>query len=143
MKQLRKKKGMIGKIVGLCMLVFLVTGCGAQSLSDKFDEETVKTEAKKAVGYFNEHDYQGILDMSSTEFQEAITAEEFVTQCEPYHEKCGAYQEIEKTIVFGSSNKSAGQEYAGVIMVGRYADGTIQFTIGFDEEMKLVQFIIK
>ncbi|MDE7417010.1 MAG: DUF3887 domain-containing protein [Lachnospiraceae bacterium] len=31
----------------------------------------------------------------------------------------------------------------GVVMVGNYKEGTIQCTIAFDEEMKLVQFNIR
>lgn len=34
-------------------------------------------------------------------------------------------------------------DYGGVVMIGDYEDGKIQFTIAFDEDMKLVQFLIK
>ena len=46
--------------------VMLLTGCAkGAKLSDKFDEETVKAEAMKAVEYFNERNYASILDRKS------------------------------------------------------------------------------
>ena len=63
MKNLFKKKGMIGKIAGVFMMILTLTACGAQPLPEQFDEETVKAEAQKAVDYFNDQDYQSIIDM--------------------------------------------------------------------------------
>lgn len=143
MKNLFKKKGMIGKIVGVFMMILTLTACGAQPLPEQFDEETVKAEAQKAVDYFNDQDYQSIIDMGSDAFQEVLTVENFASQSDPYHEKCGAFQEIAKTIVLGNVDQETQESFGGVVMVGRYEEGTIQFTIAFDEDMKLVQFIIR
>lgn len=136
-------KKIIGMIAGLLVVMLLIPSCGAQSLPDKFDEDTVKAEAEKAIGYFNGRDYQSILDMGNDAFQDAITLDSFETQSNPYLDKCGEYQEIAKTIVLGNVDKATEKQYGGVVMVGKYENGTIQFTIGFDEDMKLVQFFIK
>ena len=129
----------------LAAAAFSLAGCAgaASKLSDKFDEETVKSEAMKSIEYFNERDYESIREMGSEELKDAITAESFAEQCDPLLDKCGAFKEIKKTVVVGNTDKKTGAEYAGVVMVGVYEDGKIQFTIGFDEEMKLVQFLIK
>ena len=129
-------------MLGLIGLSALMMGCGQNKLSDTFDEETVKEEAMKAIGYFNEKDYQSIIDMGSEELK-GITVEEFAKASDPYLDKCGTFKEITKTIVAGSKDSKTGNEYGGVVMIGEYEDGKIQFTIGFDEEMKLVQFLIK
>ena len=92
-----------------------LTGCAQSKLSDKFDEETVKEEAMKSVELFNERDYQAIIDMGDDRLKESITAEQF----------------------------AQASDYGGVVMIGDYEDGKIQFTIAFDEDMKLVQFLIK
>ena len=81
--------------------------------------------------------------MGSDEFQKALTAEEFTSQCDPYHEKCGAFQEISKTIFAGNIDKETQEAYGGVVMVGTYEEGTLQFTIAFNEDMELIQFIIR
>lgn len=138
-----KRKRSIGWIVGIFVIMLIFTACGAQPLPEQFDEETVKAEAQRAVDYFNDRDYQNIIDMGSEAFQEQLTAENFAAQSDPYHEKCGEFQEIVKTIVLGNVNQETQESFGGVVMVGSYEEGTIQFTIAFDEDMKLVQFIIR
>ena len=68
-----------GLLTGLSMVVCLLTGCRSlgTELPESFDEERMEEEALRAIDYFNEKDYQSVLDMGCTEFQEFITAEEF------------------------------------------------------------------
>ena len=136
------KKGFC-KITVLLLMLFALTACGAQPLPEQFEEDTVREAAEQAISYFNEQDYQSIIEMGSDEFQKALTAEEFTSQCDPYHEKCGAFQEISKTIFAGNIDKETQEAYGGVVMVGTYEEGTIQFTIAFNEDMELIQFIIR
>lgn len=143
MKGLLQRKKLVSTIVGVCIMILSITACGAQPLPEGFDEETVKSEAERAIGYFNDRDYQGIIDMGSDAFQDLLTAEEFASQSDPYLEKCGEFQEIAKTIVLGNVDQETQEAFGGVVMVGDYKEGTIQFTIAFDEDMKLVQFIIR
>lgn len=143
MKNLWQRKGQCGRILLICIIMLAITACGEQPLPEPFDEETVKTEAQRAIDYFNDRDYQSIIDMGSDAFQEALTEEDFAAQSDPYHEKCGVFQEISKTIVLGNVNQETQESFGGVVMVGSYEDGTIQFTIAFDEDMRLVQFIIR
>jgi hypothetical protein len=132
--------GMLGMLISL----FLV-GCSGpgSKLPDSFDEETVKSEAMKAVELFNARDYQSVIDMGDDNMKAAITEEVFAEQGNPYLDKNGAFQEIEKTVVLGSTDKNTGAEYGGVVMIGEYENGKIQFTISFDVDMKLVQFVIR
>jgi hypothetical protein len=123
--------------------VFFLTGCAQSQLPEQFDEETVKEEAMKAVELFNKRDYQSILDMGVDELKKSLTAEQFAQVSDPYLDKCGDFQEIEKTVTVGSENKQTGKQFGGVVMIGKYADGKIQFTIAFDENMKLAQFYIQ
>lgn len=69
--------------------------------------------------------------------------DEFANQCDPYLEKCGSFKEISKTIFLGDVDKETQAAYGGVVMIGSYEEGTIQFTISFNEDMELTQFIIK
>ncbi len=130
-------------IAMLCMMLLILTACSAQPLPEQFEEDTVKESAEQAIGFFNEQDYQSILGMSSAEFQEILTVDEFANQCDPYLEKCGSFKEISKTIFLGNVDKETQAAYGGVVMIGSYEEGTIQFTISFNEDMELTQFIIK
>lgn len=122
-----------------------LTGCqsaGAE-LADKFDEETVKSEAMKAVDFFNQRDYEGILAMGDQRLKEAVTAEQLAEKGNPHLEKKGDFQEIEKTVIMGSEDKEKESDLAVVVMVGVYEKGKLQFTITFNEEMELTRFKVK
>ncbi len=139
-----KRKSILVWLAVMVSLVLAVSGCGeGNGLSDKFDEETVMEKAMVAVGYFNERDYQGIIDMGSEIMQASITAEQFQAASDPYLDKCGKFVEISKSVVLGNTDDQTGESYGGVVMVGKYESGQIQFTIAFDERMELVQFFIK
>lgn len=138
----REKKGII--LLTVCLAWMLVlAGCGGSKLSDKFEEEAVKEKAMEAVGYFNERDYQSIIDLGNEEMRNGITAEGFRAASDPYLDKCGEFKEISKAVVLGSTDQKTGDSFGGVVMVGKYESGQIQFTIAFNEQMELVQFIIK
>lgn len=137
------KKQIYNLAAAVILCVIFLTGCAQSKLSDKFDETQIKTQAEKAIAYFNERDYQSILDMGSEALKVGITADQFAKASDPYLDKCGDFEKISKTVVLGNSDKETGDTYGGVVMIGTYEKGRIQFTIAFDEEMKLVQFLIK
>lgn len=143
--KMRRVTKILSILAAAVFLAAALTGCqsAGTELSDKFDEETIKSEAMKAIELFNDRDYEGICDMGTQEFKDLLTYEEYKEQCDPFLDKCGEFKEISKTVVMGSKDKKTGAEYGGAVMVGTYEDGKIQFTIGFDEDMKLVQFLIK
>lgn len=96
-----------GMLTGLSMVVCLLTGCQSlgTELPESFDEERMEEEALRAIDCFNEKDYQSVLDMGCTEFQEFLTAEEFAEQCDPILDKRGKFREIIKTVSMGCKNE--------------------------------------
>lgn len=135
----------LGLLAGLSMVICLLTGCQPESarLPESFDEEIVEERASRSIDFFNERDYQSILDMGCPEFKEAITTEEFALQCDPMLEKRGEFQEIKKTVFLSSKDKKNEVEFGGAVMVGDYKNGRITFHIMFDENMELVEFLVQ
>lgn len=134
-----------GMLTGLSMVVCLLTGCqslGAE-LPESFDEERMEEEALRAIGYFNEKDYQSVLDMGCTEFQEFLTAEEFAEQCDPILDKRGKFREIVKTVSMGCKNEEGEVEYGGLVLVADYEAGRICFHITINENMELMEFLVQ
>lgn len=134
-----------GMLTGLSMVVCLLTGCqslGAE-LPESFDEERMEEEALRAIGYFNEKDYQSVLDMGCTEFQEFLTAEEFAEQCDPILDKRGKFREVVKTVSMGCKNEEGEVEYGGLVLVADYEDGRICFHITINENMELMEFLVQ
>ena len=81
--------------------------------------------------------------MGSEELKAGITEEQFAEACDPYLDKCGEFEEITKTVFAGGHDKNSEIDYATAVMIGEYEDGKIQFTVSFDEDMEMIQFLIK
>lgn len=141
---MRRNLKRTGLIAAMVIMISGFCGCNANSeLPECFDEETVETEVKRSIEYFNERDYQSVIDMGEGIMDQMITAEAFAEQADPYLDKCGEFEEIEKLVLMGSTDKKTGAKFGGAVVVAAYEDGKIRFTIGFDEDMKLVQFLIQ
>ncbi|MCI6005717.1 MAG: DUF3887 domain-containing protein [Blautia sp.] len=144
-KHMNKMKNSV-KMMAMAVIgaaVFCLAGCGTAKLPDGFDEDRIRESSMEAIGYFNEKDYESLINMGNEQFKDAITEEQFADACDPYLDKNGAFKEITKEVFAGNTDKKTGESYGGVVMVGEYEDGKIQFTIAFDENMELVQFYIK
>lgn len=135
----------MGLLAGLSMLICLLTGCqsAGAGLPDSFDEEEVEEEALRSIGYFNERDYQSILDMGCRELQEEFTAEEFAEQCDPILDKRGKFRKIIKTVFLGYRDEKGEVSCGGVVMVGDYEGGRISFRISMNGQMELQSFLIQ
>ena len=136
-----KKAGIFTAIAVLAGI--FTAGCGQAKLPESFSEEEVKKEAEKSIALFNERDYAGLIEMCSEELKAGITEEQFAEACDPYLDKCGEFEEITKTVFAGGHDKNSGIDYATAVMIGEYEDGKIQFTVSFDEDMEMIQFLIK
>lgn len=133
-----------GIFIAMAVLAAVFTaGCGQAKLPESFSEEEVKKEAEKSIALFNERDYAGLIEMGSEELKAGITEEQFAEACDPYLDKCGEFEEITKTVFAGGHDKNSEIDYATAVMIGEYEDGKIQFTVSFDEDMEMIQFLIK
>lgn len=134
------------KKVFLAVLVFMAAavfaGCKSGSnLSDPFNEADVKAKAQEAIDMFNEKDYQGIIDMGNDDLKAALTVDKFSQSGDPVLEQLGDFDSMEKFVIAGQQGNDK-KNYAAVVAIGKYANAKLQFTLAFDESMKLAQFYI-
>lgn len=134
-------------IIGCAILVVflaaanLITGSlPKQPLAEIYDEELVIAEAQRAIEYFNEHDYQSIIDMGDENLKSSVTADDFAKQCDEPMKEWGAFVEYNKIETVGATNEETGEEYGGVLILAKYENSKVQFSIGFNENMELIQF---
>ncbi len=104
-------------------------GCGTE-LSEKFDEDKVKEAAKAIVEKVNAGNLKEVYEDSFTPvMQNGVAFDEF--------------QEFSKVEVKGTKDKDTGTEYAAAMVLAKYEDGQIMFTISFDTNMKCAGFYYK
>ena len=128
------------KLLVLAALVaLLAVGCSKSSkLPEGFTEESVKTQAEADIKLAESNDFEGWKARFADSLQSSITEEVY----QPYLDmlaKKGDFESFGKTAFVGQEKE--GQKYAAVIYVVKYAEGEIKYTVGYDEDMKLVQFV--
>lgn len=129
-----------------CIAVFFLCGCQVAEggrLPKGFDEQQVREKAELAVNWFNEQEYEKIIGAGSVEFKELYSEEDIAEEGTDRLKKCGAFREIEKTAVISETSYKSGEGYGGLVLIGAYENGKIEFRILFDEEMNIVQFLLR
>lgn len=127
----------IGKFLMMMLCLSLLTGCGAASLSDKYDEEKLKSSVEEIIIDFNEGKYEDIVSMGSDELKKALTAEKLKEVWQGINGTLGQYEEISKVAFTEKDGK------ATVIAIAKYTENKVQFTISFNESMELIGIYIK
>lgn len=134
-----------GYIIGILMLAGMLAGCaGNQKLPDEFDEEEVKAAAEEVVELLNDGDVDTLVDEKWNSTMKSMADKDMITKdVLPIMEDLGAFEEFDKEAVTGSKDKDTEQEFAVAIIIGKYEKRKAQFTISFDEDMKVGGFYIK
>ena len=139
------KTGRAGYISGIIMAAVMLAGCaGSQKLSDKFNEEEVKEAAREVIEILNDQDVDTLVDEKWNSTMKSMAGKEMMTeQILPIIEELGAFEEFDKEAVTGSKDKDTEQEFAVAVVKVKYEKRKAQFTISFDEDMKVGGFYIK
>lgn len=125
----------------ITIFLFTFTGCKTNTkLPEGFDEETVKTQAIQDIELASSNDYEGWVDRFPKELHGNLTPEIYQSYLDTL-DKLGEFQEYGKTAFVGQEQD--GKKYAACLMIVKYKNGKLQYTVGYDEDMKLVQFTIK
>ena len=132
-------------ITGIIMAAVMLAGCaGSQKLSDKFDEAEVKEAAREVIEILNDKDVDTLVDEKWNSMMKSMAGKEMMTdQVLPIVEDLGAFEEFDKEAVTGSKDKDTEQEFAVAVVKVKYEKRKAQFTISFDEDMKVGGFYIK
>lgn len=132
------------KKILLCLMaaVFLLSACKGSTLASAFNENDVKALAQALIQEFNKKNYEAIIEKGSDLMKTALTLEQWQETVDPYVDKAGAFKTIEKEVVAGQQDSNK-KDYAIYVAVAEYENSKIQFTITFNTEMKVEQFLIQ
>ncbi len=132
-------------MTGMCILAGLLFGCaGSQRLSDNFDEAEVKEAAKNIIETLNSGEVEALVDEQwNAVMKGAVDSEMLEDQILPIVEELGEFEGFDKEAVTGSKDPDTEQEFAVAVIKAKYEKRKAQFTISFDEDMKVAGFFIK
>ena len=129
-------------MISLVIILILLSGCSGSSLSEGFDEEQVKEQAKEVIIILNDNDSEALLGMCTVEVKEALTEEVLESVYEALAEG-GEFESLEDISVAGKKDKNSEEEFAIVVANAKYELKKVTFTITFTQQMKIAGLFYK
>ncbi len=140
-------KGRKRKLVWIiCLAAFWMCGCQVTEggkLPEGFDEEAVREKAELIVGWFNAQEYEKIIEEGDDDLKKINSAKDIEKEGNIRLKKCGDFRKIEKTAIISETDYESKNAYGGLVLIGDYENGKIEFRIFFDEEMRIVSFLLR
>lgn len=144
-EQKRNGKKGIKYAAGLlaAMLCLGLAGCsGNAKLADCFDKETLEADAKAVIEMGESGDYAGLTGKFDESLSGSLTQEAYDQYLELVKSK-GGFKEYGNVAFVGQHDDKTDKDYAAVVVVREYEDGKLQYVVGYDEDMELVQYTVK
>ncbi|MFR9240097.1 MAG: DUF3887 domain-containing protein [Clostridium baratii] len=128
------------KLLSVFMVLFcgiIIVGCGNQKLSSNYSEEKLKAAAEETINNLNNNKYDEIVNGSRESLKAQLPKDKIKEAWEPLQEHLGSYKEISRI----SFQEKDG--IAIVVAIVQYEEGKVQFTLSYDEDMKLAAIYMK
>ncbi len=127
------------------LLVFSITlaACASVKLADIYDENIVTERAKEVVGMINSQDYDKVNAEIRADLQDQLTSSKLKDVIGAKLVEAGAFIEYPSITTLGQKSKTSGEDYATVVLVGKYEKSTLVFTITMDSNLDIVGFYVK
>lgn len=125
------------------ILAALLVGCGSSSkLPEGFDEAAVIATAEEAVTTMNSGDYEALCAMWAEELQGDLTPEAFSGAVAQIMPDAGDFVEFTSETAAGQKDAD-GNDFVVVVLIAKYENQKVTFTISVDEDLTLIGFYLK
>ena len=108
-----------------------------KELPEGFDKETVREQAMEDIEIAQSKDYESWKSRFTKDLQSSLTEESYDSYLKIL-EKQGEFKEFGKCTYLGQIKDN--KKYGGVIIVVKYEEGNVNYSLAYDEDMNLVNF---
>ena len=108
-----------------------------KELPEGFDKETVREQAMEDIEIAQSKDYESWKSRFAKDLQSSLTEESYDSYLKIL-EKQGEFKEFGKCTYLGQIKDN--KKYGGVIIVVKYEEGNVNYSLAYDEDMNLVSF---
>lgn len=129
-------KRLIAVCLSALLCAALLVGCGG-GLSDAYDEDKVISLAHEVVTDLNSNDYDAVVAMMNDKMRAALPTDKLSEAWAPVSEQLGAFDSFIKD---ATSEKDS---IATIVVLAKYANANLTFTISFDTDLQLVGLYMK
>jgi len=127
------------------LLVFSITlsACASTKLADTYDENIVTERAKEVVGMMNAQSFDKVNAEIRDDLQDQLTSSKLKEAIGAKLAEAGAFIEYPSISTLGQKSKTSGEDYATVVLVGKYENSTVVYTITMDTNLDIVGLYVK
>ena len=125
------------------IIIMTLTSCSSSNSSSnfEFDKDSAIFRAKEAVEVVNTRDYEEIVKLFREDLREQVKADEIKSALDSQLKKAGDFTKYESETAV--AQKQSGTEYIIVVLVCKYENSTLIFTISLDTDMNIVGLYMK
>lgn len=136
-------KRLLSKLSLLLLILVMLTACSPKSLPDNFDEEKVKVQAENVVTLFSNNEYEKVTnEFTREDLKTALTSDVLSDAKAQVMPNAGTLDKFSQSSILAKKDKD-GNDFVLAIVVAKYSNQTVTYTISFDENMKIIGFYLK
>ncbi len=127
------------------LLVFSITlsACASTKLADIYDEKIVTERAKEIIEMINSQDYVRVNAEVRDDLQDQLTSSDLKDVIGAKLAEVGSFVEYQSITTLGNQSKTSGEDYAIVVLVGKYEKSNVVYTISMDSNLDIVGLYLK
>ncbi len=125
------------------LLSVALSGCTSTKLAEIYDETKVAERGKEVVAIINTQDFNLVNSELRDDLEDQLTSKQLSDAMSQKLKDAGKFVEYQSITTLGQKSKSTGEDYATVVLVGKYENGTLIFSITMDSNLDLVGIYLK
>ena len=133
----------LSAIILVLTLIISLAACSSNKLADIYNEDEVISRAKKTVEVINTLDYDAMVSEMRDDLESKITAEQLETAWGPMLDKAGKFVEYKTAVAYGQKDKATSEDYAVVVLVCKYENANLTYTLSMDKDLNIVGMYMK
>lgn len=125
------------------LLSVALSGCTSTKLAEIYDETKVAERGKEVVAIINTQDFNLVNSELRDDLEDQLTSKQLSDAMSQKLKDAGKFVEYQSITTLGQKSKSTGEDYATAVLVGKYENGTLIFSITMDSNLDLVGIYLK
>jgi len=125
------------------LTMIMLAACSSTKLAEIYDEETVINRAKEVIELINAYDFDAVNTQLRDDLEDQLTSAQLKEALEGKLADAGTFIEYQSSAAVGQKSKSTGEDYATVVVVGKYENSSIVYTITMDSNLDIVGLYAK
>lgn len=125
-------------VIFILTLIISLAACASTKLADIYNEDDVISRAKKTVEVINTLAYDAMVSEMRDDLESQITSQQLKDAWGPALNEAGKFVDYTSTTAYGQKSQSTEEDYAVVVLICKYENANLTYTIFVDKDLNVV-----